>query len=658
MQSKKLALIVFFVLVGAILLSLSACQARTREIEVTRIVTEKETTVETVVEQETVIVQVTPTPEPVEQGPRTLVICQGQEPETLYIYGQSMLETDSALAAHHVQQAVYDGPIDNRSYGYQPVILEKLPSLADGDAVIETVTVETGDLVVDDNGDPVILEQGILVRPVGCYNSDCAVAFDGNPLEMEQLVVTFRLQEGIMWSDGTPLVANDSVYSFELVKDPDTLATSETAFRTASYEALDDRTVVWTGLPGFRDSNYAINFWPPLPEHIWGDFTALELIEAEESARRPIGWGPYVITEWVAGDHITLVKNQNYWRAGEGLPKFDTVIFRFVGQNSEANIASLLAGQCDIVDQTVHLEDQSKLLVELEAVDKLDAVFSTTPFWEHADMCINPVSGYDRPDFFESATVRQAIAYCLDRQQVVDQVLLGQSTAPYSYVPPEHPLANPEAKQYPFDPQAGSALLEEAGWIDDDGDPTTPRLAQDIEGISNGTALEFNYWTIDTPQRRAIAEILRDSLAQCGIQVNLEHRDRTEYLVDGPEGPIFGRSFDIGQFAWVAGVQPRCDFYLSNAVPSEENGWAGLNVTGFANEEYDAACNAALQLLPGQPGYEENHLEAQRIFAEQMPAVPLYLRLKLAATRSDMEGFETDPTESEMWNIEAFDYGE
>ena len=128
MQSKKLALIVFSVLAGSILLTLSACQARTKEIEVTRIVTEKETTIETVVEQETIIVEVTPTPEPVEEGPRTLVICQGQEPETLYVYGQSMLETDSALAAHHVQQAIYDGPIDNRTYSYQPVILEKLPA--------------------------------------------------------------------------------------------------------------------------------------------------------------------------------------------------------------------------------------------------------------------------------------------------------------------------------------------------------------------------------------------------------------------------------------------------------------------------------------------------------------------------------------------------
>src|SRR4030042_439081 len=87
---------------------------------------------ETVIQE--VVVTATPEPEvPTEAAPRTLVVCQGQEPETLFVYGGSM------LAATFVQDAIYDGPIDANSFDYQPVILEKLPSLADGDAVIQTV---------------------------------------------------------------------------------------------------------------------------------------------------------------------------------------------------------------------------------------------------------------------------------------------------------------------------------------------------------------------------------------------------------------------------------------------------------------------------------------------------------------------------------------
>jgi peptide/nickel transport system substrate-binding protein len=90
-----------------------------------------------------------------------------------------------------------------------------------------------------------------------------------------------------------------------------------------------------------------------------------------------------------------------------------------------------------------------------------------------------------------------------------------------------------------------------------------------------------------------------------------------------------------------------------------ENGWAGQNQTGFTNAEYDAACQAAIQSLPGEEAYTVNHLEAQRIFGEQLPVVPLFLRLKLAATRPDMCNFIMDPTaNSEFWNVENFDYGD
>jgi peptide/nickel transport system substrate-binding protein len=384
--------------------------------------------------------------------------------------------------------------------------------------------------------------------------------------------------------------------------------------------------------------------------------TALELVEAEESSRTPIGWGPYVIDEWVAGDHISLSKNDLYWRADERLPKFDNVIYRFVGENSNANIAALLAGECDIVDQTSGLENQSELLLELQASGQVNATFVTGTVWEHADYGITSVDSYQRPDFFGDVRTRRAIAMCMDRQAVVDTVLFGQSVVIDTYLPPEHPLYNPDVAHYDFDVEAASALFDEIGWIDDDGDPATPRVAQGVEGIADGTALEFNYWTTNATQRQQATQVLQASMAQCGIKANLEYWDSTEYFADGPEGPLFGRHFDVGQFAWLTGVQPPCDLYLTKQTPSEDNGWAGQNDPGFSDPEYDTVCNAALQALPGEPAYDQNHLEAQRIFAEQLPVVPLYLRLKLAATRPDMLNFIMDPTEnSEFWNIEEFD---
>jgi peptide/nickel transport system substrate-binding protein len=345
------------------------------------------------------------------------------------------------------------------------------------------------------------------------------------------------------------------------------------------------------------------------------------------------------------------------------------VIFRMVGENSNANIAAILSGECDIVDQTAHLDDQSELLLELQAAGQVNATFVTGTVWEHADLGINPVEDYDRPDFFEDVRVRQAIAHCMDRQAVVDTVMFGQSIVLDTYIPPEHPLFNPEVPHYEFDVTAGAALLEEAGWMDDDGDPSTPRVAQGVEGVPDGTLLEFNFWTTSATQRMQATQVLQSSLVQCGIKVNLEYWDAGEYFADGPEGPVFGRRFDIGQFAWLTGVEPACDLFITTNIPGDPEeldeegnpkypfGWGGQNDPGWSNEEYDAVCNAALQSLPGQPEYEQYHKEAQRIFGEQLPVVPLYLRLKLAATRPDMQNFVMDPTEnSEMWNIEEFDY--
>jgi peptide/nickel transport system substrate-binding protein len=647
-----------------------------------------ETIVETVVVTEIVegepveVVQVvTPTPEPT--GPRTLVICEGQEPDTLWQYGGDM------LAAAHVVEAIYDHSAErgfnNRSFDYQAVIWEKVPSLADGDALLYAVTASEGDSVVDASGNVAILDPAadppVMIVPAGGTPAD-AVEYTGGDVEMDQMEVTFKLLPNLTWSDGTPVTAADSVYSFNLSADPDSNITKYTQDRSASYEATDDVTIVWTGLPGYKDAEYFLNAWQPLPEHQLGQYTALELIDAEESSRTPMGYGPYIIQDWVAGDSITLVKNPTYFRADEGLPIFDTVIYRFVGENSNANIASVLSGECDIVDQTSGLDDQSELLLELQAAGQINATFVTGTVWEHIDFGIQPIGyddgytvGADRPDFFSDVRVRQAFTMCMDRQALVDTVLFGQSTVIHTYIPEQHPLYNEDVVQYPFDPEAAGAIFDEVGWMDDDGDPITPRVAQGVENVPDGTLLEVAYESTTATLRQQVTAVIQQSLAQCGIQANINLMPAGEWFADGPEGPLFGRRFDLGEFAWLTSVLPPCDLYLSTQTPGPDgesgisvqtgeevifqSGWGGQNNPGFVNQEYDDACNAALQSLPGQPEYEVAHKEAQRIFGEQLPVAPLFLRLKLAATRPDMCGFVMDPTEnSEFWNIEEFDYGD
>lgn len=599
----------------------------------------------------------TSTPEP-----RSLVICVGQEPDTLYPLREVFTEQSNIL------EAVYDGPIDNRTYAFQPVILEKLPSLADGDAILRTVTVSEGDMIVDANESLTTLSTGTLVTPSGVTEP---IEFAGGSIQLDQLEVTFRLLPDIKWSDGTPLTAVDSVYAFNLIDlDPDTTLSTFTIQRTASYKALDDLTVKWIGLPGFKDSDYYLNFWGPYPQHIWGEHTPTELTDAEVSAEKPMGWGPYVIQEWARGEYVKLTPNPNYFRGPEGLPVFSELVFRFVGQDGNANIAALLAGECDIVDQSGDLDDEINLILELQTSDQLQAQIGTRNLWEHMDFGIQHINyddGYDggiqdRPNFFGDVRTRRAIAHCLDRQAVVDTALYGMSIIPDTYVPPDHPLLNPNVASYEFNPERGRALLEEVGWRDTDGDGFLE--AASVLGIPVGTEFRVSYETTTDTLRQQVAPILADLLAQCGIQVDLNFYPASEWFANGPEGKLFGRKFDLGTFAWLTDrVEPPCDLYLSANVPGPEDDmwtpimnpaagpltfrdWNERNETGYFSPEYDQACLSARSALPGQPGYVEKHLAALEIFAEDLPVVPLYMRLKpAAAARRDMCNFIRDPTE-------------
>jgi peptide/nickel transport system substrate-binding protein len=159
---------IFLALSFLALLALALAACTPTEVVKTVVVTQEVQVAGTPVVQE-VVVTATPEPEvPTEAAPRTLVLCLGQEADTLYQYKSSM------LASSHVVQAIYDGPIENATFGYQPVILQKLPSLADGDALIEPVDVKEGDTVNDDAGEPATLTAktadapGTMVRPAGC----------------------------------------------------------------------------------------------------------------------------------------------------------------------------------------------------------------------------------------------------------------------------------------------------------------------------------------------------------------------------------------------------------------------------------------------------------------------------------------------------------
>jgi peptide/nickel transport system substrate-binding protein len=386
--------------------------------------------------------------------------------------------------------------------------------------------------------------------------------------------------------------------------------------------------------------------------------TPAEIVESEEASRVVLGYGAFSMKEWEAGDHMTVGANPHYFRADEGLPKVDEIVFRFIGEDPNVAVAALLAGECDIITQDTHADELIELLLEKDEAGELKAHIVTGTVWEHIDFGINPVEEYaaTRPDFFEDVRMRQAIAMCIDRQTIVDELLYGRSEVIHTDLPSNHPLFNADVKQWNYDPTAAQALLDDMNWTDKDGDGIRECNGCDVEGAEEGTPLAFKWGSTTATMRQNVMQIGQANLKECGIDVTLENLPADEWFADGPEGPLFGRHFDLGEFAWLTGVEPPCALYLTSEWPSEESGWAGQNDPGFTDTEYDRVCNAALQSLPGTAAYTDNHLKAQELFAEHLPVVPLFLRLKIAAARPEVEGFKMDPTcNTELFNVEHFD---
>ena len=255
--------------------------------------------------------------------------------------------------------------------------------------------------------------------------------------------------------------------------------------------------------------------------------------------------------------------------------------------------------------------------------------------------------------------MRQAIATCLDREQVAENVLHGFSTVPESYTLPEHSLNADDLPFYDFDIDTGAEMLAELGWKDVDDDPATPRVAYKVDNIPDGSQLILRYMTTTSIQRRQSSEILAQSLRDCGIGIDLSYLSVDEFYAPAPDGVLLGRNFDLAQFAiGTDSPFPPCAWYTTAEIPNAANNWIGANLSGYSNAAFDIACRDAQQSLPDDLSFRENYQLTQSIFAEELPSVPLFAHLRVAVARPDMCGFSLDSSaDSALWNIENFDYG-
>ncbi len=565
---------------------------------------------------------------------REVVIALGQEPASLYVYGG-----DFGLAAATVRNALMDGPFTNVDFAYQATILTQVPTHEDGEVILQPITVVGGNAVVAADGQVVTLTVGTLIRPSGCSSQSCFVTFDGTPVSMDRMVITFTLRPQVFWSDGAPLLAQDALFGQQIACHPDTPTDKTICERTAHYIAAGNDTVVWTSLPGYWSQDVTRSFWTPLPKHVLGNLTARQILDGDYG-RAPLGWGPFRIVEWMAGDHITLERNPHYWRPG--YPKLDRVTFRFMDDSAQI-YAAMQRGEVHVASQTTNVAyDYLPELLDPPVTSTVNLLWSPGNIWEHVDFGIFPAD--ERYVFFDDPEVRSAVAYAIDRQRIIDEVWYGLGTPPDSYLLATHPLHLTDITTYPYSPTLAADLLTAAGWVDTNGNDIRDK---------DGQEFIITYATTTASQRMQVGQIIQENLAAVGIQVNLDFQSAGEFFAGGPDGTVFGRRFDLVNFAWVVSSEPPCELYLSWQIPTADNDWSGSNDPGYSNPDYDAACEQALSAWPGTPAYVQNHQTALSLLAQEVPIIPLAHRPKMAvAAKAFFAGPDLDPIEpAETWNI-------
>ena len=542
--------------------------------------------------------------------PKVLNICIAEEPVSLYRYsGQNNRASESIFAA------LYDGPFtwDAKQGTYAPSILSQYPSLENGLISLNPVAVEPGDLVVDATGEVVVFKPGILVRPAGCQESACAVEWESGAFSMDQMSVTYTLLPDLQWSDGEALLAEDLELSYTLAQQANLPVDAWALERTISFQAQDDQTVRWQGLPGFTTGNLRAFFWMPLPAHLLAGLEAEQVAAAPAAAQTPPGWGAYRLLNWEPGNALHLEKNPYYFAGGDGLPAFDLLNFLIVPDVTQA-MQMLSTGECDLLDSSYGLENLTKSALEdLAQTANLHIEFLES--FEQLVFGIIPAAyddGYsvwagDRPDYFGDLRVRQAVAACLQPAALANAVL--SEKLPAELLPQwQDWTAGLDAE----------ALLDQAGWIDADDDPTTPRVAQGINGVFDMTPLSLSLLTSQAELDQQIGTWIVTRLGDCGIEVHWQSLPTAELYAPGPDGVLFGRQFDLALLSWQTAGQDPCRLYLSKAVPSADNAWIGTNLAGWADPAFDLACGEK-QMRLDPPESQD----AWELLKAALPAVPL-----------------------------------
>lgn len=508
-----------------------------------------------------------------------------------------------------------------------------------------------------------LLASSIVLEPLGEIAPDGSVVpalaadvptVSNGGIAEDNSSITWTLQEGVLWSDGTPLTADDVVFTWEYCAD------EATGCQTQSFEFVESVVAV-------DDLNVTINFTEPQPYPYdpfvtwsnpviqraqFADCVGEASVGCSDQNFAPVGTGPYMVSELVAEDFVAYEMNPNYRGVSEGKPAFSSVRIEG-GGDAESTARSVL--EIGEADYAWNLQVAPEILAPMEAAGVGTLASAFTANVEHillnqTDPFADPPSeGTPNPLFVDNPDLTLALSLAINRDELVAVGYgpSGRPTCNFWPVGTQNSTNNDVCLTQDID--AANALLDDLGYEDTDGDGI-----READGYG---PLQFDYITSTNAVRQSNQELIQSYWEEIGVGTNMINSDAGLFF-DGTcaSDDCIWKFFTPMQMFTNGSSNPWGPGYLagyeSTKIPTSENNWGGENIVRYVDPDFDALSAEAQTTALDADNYDDLVIEMNDIVSTG-PIIPLIHRANASAFANTISGVgELNGWDSEYWNIE------
>lgn len=473
------------------------------------------------------------------------------------------------------------------------------------------------------------------------------------------MTVRYKIREEAVWEDGTPISGDDFKFTYDIIMNPD-LPISKTTYEDILPESVKAGPKTFEYTLNAPTVQYELLFGTILPSHAIDPATFID----DWNDKMWPSAGPFKFDEWKKGEFVRVVKNDNYWKTdpetGQQLPYLDSVIFKFIPE-TEALINAFKAREVDIFNPPPAIE----VIEELQALEPEGARVEVLsgPIWEHLNFQFGPKRLERNPNSCnENIHMRLAVAYTIDKQLIVDEILAGQVNPLDSYV------------------DAFSPTLSQRAWAKYEHDPAkaAEHYQMAVEATGKDCSVVFST-TSNNDARVKLSELFVGMFEAAGIPYENDLQDSQVFFGEW----LDAGTWDMGEWAWVgtpgfSGLIGIHDVFDPEGPPPVGSNYYRWGTTELPDDQYEGdnaiykgtnessvqdentARFAELRDLMNQTVDTEELTayinEAENILADQVVIFPLYARLDPGAVWEDtIGGFKHNPTSAAItWNIEEW----